>query len=107
MPSVTYTYIASPIPCQWPDLHKLDVTQQAGIYPKCSLGFATYRVTSPIYWCIRSTTLTACSLIYTCVLALHVLSVTGVLTSEMLLGIGWYNLILLPYTIVHFCCKVL
>ena len=42
MPSVTYTYVASPIPCQWPDLHKLDVTQQAGIYPKCSLGFATY-----------------------------------------------------------------
>ena len=41
------------------------------------------------------------------ILALHVLSVNGFLTSEILLGIGWYNLILLPYTIVHFCCKVL
>ena len=41
------------------------------------------------------------------ILALHVLSVNGFVTSEMLLGIGWYNLILLPYTIVHFCCKVL
>ena len=46
MPSVTCTYVASPTPCQWLDLHKLDVPQQAGIYPKCSLGFATYRVTS-------------------------------------------------------------